>query len=324
METKFNGNLKPVTIKSYKTILGTLSEKIWKTREINVENFLKYEEVVPELMKMKESTRGKTLTSICNFLKGHDEEIRKKYKKLLVETAISIKNEKNKQLKSEREEKNWVKMEELEDLLNIIDKELDEADTTKITTREHVILWTKYVALALYLLQPPLRCDYADMLIHRKEDGELPRDKNNYYDMERRKFILREYKNNKFYGDKEIDIENERLIEILEQWCEEVNTTNWLIIISNRMGNKNAITKSINTAVGYHDFRQMSKSDFSCFMTSFIKSRIGKSVGPQIIRKVFLSEKFPVTSTAEEHKLLAEKMCHSVTTQQQVYRKKTD
>ena len=79
---------------------------------------------------------------------------------------------------------------------------------------EDIEILKRYVVLNLYHLIPPLRSDFANLLV----DPDTPFDnKHNYIFLKTKKLVLNEYKTFRKYGQKTIDLPT-KLIKIIRDY----------------------------------------------------------------------------------------------------------
>jgi hypothetical protein len=205
-------------------------------------------------------------------------------------------------LQTEKEQKNWITH---LDISNKIE-ELKKQTKTAKSTASKLDSFQKYLILNLYSLLPPLRNDYAgDVQVHIKERKvSEAKETCNSICLETKVFTLCNYKTSKVYGIKKINIP-EPLIEIIQEWISlrkelKVSTKYLLIQIKSPENymTKNHLTKTINNI--FHP----------------------KKVSTTILRKVYLSEKYPVSHSYREMQKDAYVMGHDINTAKMVYSKK--
>lgn len=223
------------------------------------------------------------------------------YYKLLSEQQqnVYIENEKN-----TKEETNWVTIEFIHELIK---KLKDQIQKFKGTPRNYCDIYQMYLVLNLYTMLPPLRNDYANMKLISTKTEQNYETIYNYINLETHEIILLDYKTNKTYGLKTIEIPKE-LLEIIRDYlkvkkeCNYINEeTNTFLLINTKLGTrmtKNGLTKYLNRIF------------------------YPKKVSTTILRKVFVSEKYPVVHSKKERENDAYIMGHSVGVSETVYSKK--
>ena len=211
--------------------------------------------------------------------------------------------------KSKRQEKNWVSMIELKKAMARVKLEVTDRGILKktILNNKELMLLQRYVITNLYLTpeNPPTRLDYAPMEVisaanHKSLDPD-EEEQQNYLVVTSRNvkhFHFNEYKTSATYGENIIKV-GKKLNSVLNIWL-KFNTTDSLLL-NTRGGplSPNGLGKQIKLA--------------------FIST--GKDVSVNILRHVFLSEKYP-REEEDEREADAKMMGHSVA-QQKDYSKRS-
>lgn len=222
-----------------------------------------------------------------------------------------------------REKENWITGEDISLKIKKLKEEIDEirqstsGENPRNTPRILVDTYQKYLVLNLYTLLPPLRNDYANVKVIKDcenfgEKDDCVDTDFNYINFCSKKLLLCTYKTRKFYGIKRVDIPEE-LFEIIKEWeslkgvyLEEkgcsttsegfllINTTNCEKMLSN------SLTKYINRIFA------------------------PKKVSTTMLRKIYLSEKYPVVVSYRDQARDAMIMGHSLSMQKMVYSKKIE
>jgi len=215
-----------------------------------------------------------------------------------------ITNKEGQQEKTQKQEDNWATLEELTDLMKKYAEEAkplmkDDAPLPDI------IKIQKWVILSLYLADrenPPIRSEYGDMVVIFKIKGKpltTPMNPSKNYlfvkgprSME---IILNEYKTVGSQGKKVFKV-GKTLGAILRQWLKTVgHQSGDPLLIKKRGGvlGRNGLSK----------------------MLMEITAPIGKRISVQMLRHIFITETLPQPKLSEK-KEIADKMCHSVPTQE--------
>lgn len=215
--------------------------------------------------------------------------------------------------KTEKEEKNWTSVEDLQKALRKMKRELDDREVFKKDrlTKSDFQLLQKWVVGNLYIgdpeNNPPLRLDYAGMEIidvedYRKLTTDEKEEKNwlVIYNRNKKKFVLNNYKTSAKYGQREIEV-GKKLNTVLNVWL-KFNGSDYLIL-----NNKS---------------EAMSSNQLGKYVPEVFEST-GKRLSANMLRHIWISEKFPKRET-DERKDVADKMLHSVNTQRDVYTKSED
>lgn len=210
--------------------------------------------------------------------------------------------------KSERQEKNWVSMLELKKAMARVKMEITERGILSKTmlNNKELMLLQRYVIANLFLTpeNPPTRLDYAPMEVisatkHTELDPEEQKEQNYLVVTSRnvKHFHFNEYKTFSTYGENVVKV-GKKLNSVLNIWLKF--NKNESLLLNTRGGalSSNGLGKQIRLA--------------------FIST--GKDVSVNILRHVFLSEKYP-REKADEREVDAKLMGHSVE-QQKDYSKR--
>jgi hypothetical protein len=311
---KVKPNASETTIRSYSSNIRILFRLINSNeKQIKDLKFLENPDQILALLSNKvNSTIKNYLNSIVVLLRSNEE----KYEKLIEKYAKEIKKiqdkmedfyEKN--IKSEKQEKNWVDYNEIVDLYNKYKKEYNSLikknsveDIRKSKIKKELVKDTVLLALYSGVYFPPVRNDFNEMeIINQGEDMD---NKKNYLVLMNNntiKFIFNEFKTAKSKGSQEILIKNKTLIDLLLKHI-EIQDKDYLLI--NSQGNPltaNGLTKQLN---------------------NIFKREFNKSISSSLIRNIYISHIYnnKNLSTAEK-KSLAEKMLHTKGIAEDVYNK---
>jgi hypothetical protein len=302
----------PITLRNHTVIMSALSAKVNKGRPFAPKDFLDHNTIAAidnHLALYPISTQKAYLWAIIAFLEAGDADIFKptvdyfRAKADVAAKAFIV--EHDKQERSKAEIKNWATMAELHAVRNTL-LEKYEKKKTGIFYKDCSSL-QRLLVLSLYLFVPPLRCDYATMLILRKPEDDDQ--KSNYVDIANKKFILRTYKTAKNYGTKELSFDHPVLAPLILLWT-SLNPTPYFLVAK--------LTKFKDSP-----YKQTSPANLSLFVISVTKKYLSRAVGPAMIRKIYLTEKYPemVPREAVRRSADAEYMLHSKGTQINTYRK---
>lgn len=305
-------NVKDATINTYLQGIKKISKELFDSEKPNIQYFKGYEDVKEYVTSMKSLASQKNMvTSILVLVKAFKKEMGEP----LIETYAEFHKELSKKQeesyldndKTEREEKNWTTREEIMNKIESLQAEIDNWDK-KHSKRKLADKIQQHLVLSLYTLLPPLRNDYALVKIIEDPDFETDEehiDKScNYINLSTSKLLLCKYKTDKVYGIKKIEIP-EKLMENIVNW-EKVKKEffdinhNYMIINTTNLKNmkQNSLTKYIN------------------------KIFSPKKISTTLLRKIYLSEKYPVVNTYRDQLNDAYIMCHGVSMQKMVYSKK--
>lgn len=291
-------NLSESSIKTYKSILSNLYKKVSgedigediDIREYmckNVNNVLKH----LEDNHSNNLSRRKTILSALVVLCSNNEKVKDKYRGQLLEDGEKFKEEekKNSNVKSEKEEKNWIDWPDVINVHTQLGKEISPLMSKNKVSDSEFNKIQDYILLSLYVLQDPRRSmDYACMKIkniNKKSTDE------NYIDG--KNFVFNKYKTAGLYGQQKIPI-NPKLKTLLNKWVKFTP----------------------------YDYLLVSPISGKCLSVSQITHRLnsifGKKVSSNMLRHSYLSHLYPV----EQMKEVARNMGHSVNEAIDTYAKK--
>lgn len=312
--------IKPSTIKMYIANIKKLSKLMNDGKEEGGINWLKNMDKVKDKLKEKK-TNGKELhfSSIRNYMnsaimylyamneKGSTDDLIEEYSKYRDQLNKQYDDSVAGGTYSSNQEKNVITMEELHKVITDIGTELKAMKLKKVdklNTRQRSLLQI-YLILNVHSIMP-FRNDLGGMKISSKrafnklttEDKE----KNNYLVLERNGkqmfFCMNDYKTSRKYSEKCIELPAE-LRKVMRFYLQFTQNDYLLTRNDGEPMTRNAISQALSK--------------------TFIK-RLGKSVSTNLIRKIYLSEKY--SAVKDEMAKDAEVMGHSVATQQKIYVKK--
>lgn len=266
--------------------------------------FLSCHKKVMNLVKEKYKTKTfkSAMTSIVVTLKAMKapEELIKVYSDKLVQVADSILQQDLENEKSQTEQENWVSQAEIEDKIKQLKAKIDRDSCNCFD------VFQQYLVLNLYFLIRPLRNDYIHVKVYN-HPNQTPTTENpddNLIILDKKKLILNNFKTFKFYGQKEIDLPD-KLVDIISEWMSIRKT-----IYPELTGRRELL----------FNFRLKPMNQVN--LTHYLNKIFGKKVSTTMLRKSYISEKYPVEATSAEMVKDADLMCHSVSVQQRTYRKK--
>lgn len=289
------GNAK-ITNKTYANKVNTLLK-----RDIDLKNYTKTIEYLKG--KYSQKTYKSFLTSIVVYLKATGQNGLWEYYGSEMKKVNDIIQEKEKQqIPTEKERENFISREEISKVIQNLKLELDKS-SPKLDAFTYFDLYQKYMVVNLYYLIPPLRNDFTYCEVY--DNPVMFQDSTkNYIFLNTRELVLNRYKTSKKYGVS-VSILPEELVKIVKFWIEIRN------IISPRLVNTRTLLLT-------RDFLPMGQVNLTQFLNRIFK----KNISTTILRKSYLTEKYPVTNTTSEMEKDADAMKHSVSVQQTIYRKK--
>lgn len=269
-------NLKPYAIKILITLFKTANLPVRKT--INGDIYINNLDVINNVSKLYEhiinhtyatSTKRDYLIILANVFKNKNKPLyeyiyntAKDYNKIHFEKEICQELDKNELL-------NYVEYSELTKKLNELIKEYNAKQTMK-----NII---NVLVLALYVLQPPLRNDYANLILINDEKEETDKTKNYllkskdiYY------VILNNDKVKTSHGRGEIPITNKILIGILNLYLESYAKNN--IYLFQNKNNKPYTKKQIQYIINKYFKNEHKTLNIynlrSAYITDFYKNNL--------------------------------------------------
>lgn len=272
--------------------------------------FLKHEDLIfQKLSNYAESTQRNNLAIIISALtcvinvhltyrKAFDS-YKEKLDKILEEDKKKPKN-----LMTEKQEKNWISMEQIKKIRDEKIKEIEKYNIDDDLTRAQWSNLLQALLLGLYTFISPRRNkDYMHMYVVRKPMAQFKQDiEKNYYFPKDGVFSFNAYKTSKTYGNKIINIsDNEPLVDLIDEYLKLHPNNRYAMypFLVNFYGEPFVDSSSINQILN-RAFKQIDGS---------------KRVGSSMIRHIYLSDAF-----ADEDKKrmkIADDMGHSIDMQRQ-------
>ena len=302
-------NLSPNSLKVYTLNL----QKIFKgidldNEDITIKNIAKKkEEIYKFLGAYPDNTARNYLNAVIMFIKtldGNNDKLLEDMGERRDKLHTTYKNKVANHEKSDKQKENWLEWEDIQQVFKDLQNQV-KALRLKVKNKQKTLspaekmIFQDYLLLGLFVLQPPTRNDYADMLVmSRKEYNKLndtEKEESNFYIKDikgKSSFIYTQYKTKKKYGNIERTVPQD-LERIINAWL-KINDTGYLLITrSGTPLSANGITKHL---------------------TRIFKKEVGKNIGSSMLRHVYLSSKYgeEVKSKKED----AEGMMHSVDQQQ--------
>jgi len=310
-------NLSDSSIKEYIRMINILNKEVnGKSYDLIDLDFLKDIDNIEKIIKTR-SNNPKTIknyyTAILVMLSINPvmyDDLVDKYRDKVKQLNDNINDDYDENKKSIQQEKNWITGKEILDLLKSFKKQtkplIDKFKAGETLTEKEKDLIQQYLVLYLYSGKaedlPPVRNDYVSMKVVRNPaDVE---DTNNFLViLDGRKpmyFVFNDYKTSKLQGKKELVIKTKELKDLLKLWTSIIQKDFLLTNIEGTKMTANGLTKYIN----------------KIFKTKYPNKNISSS----LLRAIYISENTSGINM-KERKELANKMGHSVGTQEQIYTK---
>jgi len=307
MDTPFKKELehrllteKKLAESSVKLYLRNL-EKLNDNQPLKNLNFLKeVGKITEKLAPYKENTKRGYLISITSVLAldkttKPKQKLYDEYFKLMMDKNKELKAEESTNTKSEAQEQNWLKWDEVEKQWNELKEKVDSFKSSKELSESQYNTLLQFVVLSLYVCLPPRRNEYQKMVIAKTATEQSPTDIN-YLDWDGRRMIMNRYKTQKKEGQKIVPLP-EALQAVLS------------IYIKHHPLIKGKMTKKF-VPVPFLVFDDGKPLDQVNSITRILNKVFGKKVGSSMLRHIYVSSKYGDVN--EEQKKDAEMMGHSV------------
>ena len=292
---KDNRKIKDNSLKVY---LGN-ARILNNNKPINDLKFLrKTEDIIKKIKDFKLPTQRNYISSILVILTAQPKfkkecEI---YKTRLKKLNDVYNEHINSHVKTEKEEKNWSTLSELKKkVFNYYKREISERglnNKTTLTSKEFD-LYQRFVVVSLYMLLPPLRLDFSNMIVVTSRNDMENKNINYLLNLSRNKkyFYINEFKTSDKHPQLEIKVPP-TLNTILNQWLKFNDNQYLLLNKANQPMSDNVLSKFISK--------------------SFAPS--GKSISLNMLRKIYISEHVDL-DVIKKRKELANNMLHSTAVQ---------
>lgn len=310
-------NLSDSSIKEYVRVINILNNEVnGKSYELINLDFLKDIDNIEKIIKSR-SNNPKTIknyyTAILVMLSINPvmyDDLVDKYRDKVKKLNDTINDDYDENKKSIQQEKNWITGKEILDLLKSFKKQtkplIDKFKSGETLSDKEQDLIQQYLVLYLYSGKaeeiPPVRNDYVSMrVVNNPADVG---DTNNFLViLDGRKpmyFVFNDYKTSKLQGKKELVIKTKELKDLLKLWTSIIQKDFLLTNVDGTKMTANGLTKYIN----------------KIFKTKYPN----KNVSSSLLRAIYISENTSGINM-KQRKELANKMGHSVPTQEQIYTK---
>jgi hypothetical protein len=305
-----NGKIiKDSSILDYLRNIKKISKELFDVDKPTVNYFADYDSVAEYMDGIANPFSRKMMcTSIIVLIESSKikKVVKDKYRDYQKKLAVFNDGVYRENEKSSKEEINWITREEIQE---VIDTTLLRArDPKQGSNRQQVDYFQQYLVLNLYFQLPPIRNDYANVKIIDREVKDTPLcgidTEFNYVNFFDNTLYLCVYKTAKFYGTQKIPIPDS-LMSIIKEYQslkkEKLNYTGPFMLI-----NTTNLTK-------------MNGNTLTKYLNKIFKP---KKVSTTILRKVYLSEKYPISHSLREMELDAKCMGHDILTARKIYTKK--
>jgi len=297
-----------ITLKMYLSNLLKLNKQITQTDKIKNFDFLKNPSNVLGILSNKSlHTQKNYLVSIIVLLKTDEtkyKDLIEKYNKIIADIAKKINDNYDLNQKSTSQEKNWIELNDIQDLVKKYKKMYNEIKKKKQLNNNDLQLIQDYLLISLYsgIYFPPVRNDFGDLEVVL-EDENID-DNKNYLIIKSNnslEFLFNKYKTSKKFGSYKLPIKSKILTDLILDW-QSINGSEYLLINvkTKKPFNGNTITKNLNR---------------------IYKKEFDKTVSTSLLRSIYISDKLKENLSNKDKKALAKDMLHSKEMQEEVYNK---
>lgn len=319
---KYKSSIKDTSINTYLSSIKKLCKELFNSNICSLMYFKDYSSIFIYLDTVKSlSTRKNICTAIIILLKSNDLGNVIKQESLINEYSRYHKELASKQVdsyldneKTDKENINWITQAEIETKINqLLIKliSLDNFTQYEGTSRSWIDTFQQYLVLNLYTKLPPIRNDFANVRITNIPNFKPENIDTNYINFRENidattsaDLLLCNYKTAKTYGIKIIPLPS-ILIELISKFQKAKLQVFF----------KNIDILLINTT----NLQPMTKNGLTKYLNKIFYP---KKISTTLLRKCYLSEKYPVIHTNRDRLNDSYVMGHSVGMAQNVYIKK--
>jgi len=218
-------NLSDTSVKTYKSILKNLYEKVFNSDHIDPKKFEESDKII-KFLHTVEPRKRKTILSALVVITG-DDNASKKYNHLMIEDINKYNKEEGNQEISEKQSESWIDSDDIKDVYNNLAsyaKALYSKQELSIGELQQI---QNYIILSLLggiFIVPRRAKDFVDFKIKN-----IDKDKDNY--LVGNRLVFNSYKTSKTYGRQELII-SPILSRILRKWI-KINPTEYLLFDTN-------------------------------------------------------------------------------------------
>lgn len=209
------------SVTTYNSILKNLYKNVFGSGDIQVSRF---DETAPILAYLKDLPPNKRKTILSALVVITDD---KKYRDLMLEDIKDYNKEIDKQEKSETQKDNWVEVQEIKTLWELLKKNADLLYKKSAHTLNDLQQIQSFIILSLLggiFVSPRRSLDYVDFKIKN-----IDKSADNYLD--KKDMVFNSFKTAKCYGEQRVTIPTP-LKSILTKWI-KINPTDHLLFDAN-------------------------------------------------------------------------------------------
>jgi len=274
--------LKPSTLKQYKTNIKKIFDMFNDgIIEVNNFDFLKNSKKIMEEISKEKITQQKNRIGMILVLLGLDKDKYEKEIDTYRDIAQKLREQHDgfidKQVKTEKQEKNWIEYKQYIRLLNKYKREIKKAFShthTKLD-KKHYTLLQEYLFLLLFN-DFPFRNIYASIHVIEENEYDKIREEHsgNWLILKNgipKEFIIHEYKTSGSYGMKTIPLKKKKaIVNALKVWL-KYNKSGFLFT-------------QLNDRTKKH-----SSNSFTRFVQNIFSKEFNKNIGTTLLRNIIIS-----------------------------------
>lgn len=329
----YNNKIQDSSIKTYLGSIKKICKELFKSNTCNLMYFKDHTSIIDYLENEVKtiSTRKNICTSIIIILKANltsgskypfiNDDLLTVYSNYHKNLATKQQDFYLDNEKSEKETLNWITQKDINKKIKELEKKLNIDGNGNVnggvnefngTNRQYIDTFQQYLVLQLYTQLPPIRNDYALVKVVHIPDFD-PKDPSelttNYINFTSKtplqaNLLLCNYKTKKSYGTKVIPLPD-NLVEIIYKFQ----------VAKKKIYSQDIDTLLINTT----NATPMLKNSLTKYLNKIFHP---KKVSTTLLRKCYLSEKYPVIHSNRERENDSYIMGHSISTAQGIYTKK--
>lgn len=286
-------HLSASSLTTYCSIVKNLKKNLGCDDEKLIECLKDHNKVLKMLENDAINVRKTKLAVLVSLLKegGAVDAYRKRMTDDAQNHAEVLKN----QLKSKKQEENWLDWDNVEMIYNKLVKETTPLFRKQKLNKIEFMEVLKMVLLSLYVLLPPRRSK--DFILMKFKNYQEAKD--NFYDG--KKFVFNIFKTAKQHGRQEV-IVPPKLKLILKKWIPLIRENTDMLLVDYR-------------------FIGLTPSRLTGLMNEIFEDGAGKKISTSMLRTIFISDQFKGMPSLKQMERLGDAMGHNVSTQQEVYRK---
>mgnify|MGYP003678587235 CR=1 FL=1 len=299
-------SIKQSTLSMYVNNLNKLKELF----NVDSYEFLESpEDVFDKIKNLRFTTQKTYFNSVIVYLQAIDADPKliKTYQQRRDEYAEQYNKDQESGVISDKQKNNFATTEEIESMVKVMKKSLNSIKkSNRVMVGNDFELYQAYMMFSIYL-KLPLRNDVAGMISIKASDFKKLKDNTeiNYIILGKSKIelVLNDYKTNKNYGQKIIEVEDQELKRLIRQY---VKLVGFGVMFKRRDGSP------------------MNRNNITQILIKYSEKYMGKRVSTTLLAKAYLSGKY--ASVPQIHKEMAKDANvrgHSVETQQKIYNKST-